>query len=145
MITIALIGLVAGIAATACMTALELVFYWRDGIDACLDWVVNQRLLSRLNGRDWSSNFVPGLAMHFGVGTAIGLAFSLVTPSASSLVVVAALGLSAAMWCSLLLLYRMLTGRWSRDGSLGALPAIVSAVGHLVYGIVLSAFIVSLR
>src|ERR1051326_486760 len=73
-------GLVAGLASTVCMTIWEAFFYRRYGLEACLDWEINQHLISRANGREPAANLGLGLALHGFVGAVAGGAFASLRP-----------------------------------------------------------------
>ncbi|HWH52209.1 MAG TPA: hypothetical protein VN651_11760 [Gemmatimonadaceae bacterium] len=139
------LGISIGVAATACMTAWELIFYRRFGLEGCLDWDINQHLLERLNGKPASANLIEGLGLHILVGAAVGAAFSEVVHRVSAHDALSALGLGAvlgvALWLFLLPLRRIATGLGPMDGRLGGLPILISLVGHLIYGVMLGALI----
>jgi hypothetical protein len=137
----ALVGLVAGFAATGCMTAWEVLFFRRYGLEACLDWDVNQHLISMVNRRSPEANLTAGLAMHFTVGIGVGASFgSFVHSDNGPSLVWIALVLGLVLWLLLLPMRRIARGAAPR-----AMPAIVSLVGHAIYGIVLAVTILHLR
>lgn len=135
----ALIGILAGTVATGCMTAWEFIFYRRYGLEACLDWEINQHLLARVNGKDPHANLGLGLVMHGIVGIGGGVVFAAMLLDASQFSVAAAgLGFGVALWTLLLALPRFATGRGVGQGQLRSLPAVVSLVGHVIYGAALA-------
>jgi hypothetical protein len=123
------------------MTGWEAVFFQRYGLEACLDWEVNQHLVSKVNGKAPEENMVLGLAMHFTVGIAIAVgfawfAFDYPAPMLSWMSVAVAV----VMWSLLLPMRRFATGN-----AAGWLSAAVSLVGHVIYGIVLAVAVIYLR
>lgn len=138
-------GLLAGAAATACMMGWELSFYRRFGLEGCLDWEINQHMISRWNGKEPAANLIPGLVVHGAIGSAAGVCFAALARGASDVVLVAgAVGLGVALWLLLLPLRRLATGAGLLDGRLGDLPALISLAGHLIYGCVLGLVIACL-
>ena len=142
----ALVGLWAGLAATACMTGWEILFFRRYGLEACLDWEVNQHLITKVNGKAPEANMPEGLAMHFIVGIVVGIGFALITRKYSAAAVMSiAVILGLLLWALLLPMRRLVAGQGLRDDRLGWLPALVSLVGHVIYGVVLWAVLINLR
>lgn len=138
----ALVGLLAGVVATGCMTLWELPFFRRFGIEGCLDWQINQHALSRLNGKPVDANLALGLVVHWVVGTAAGTGFSLVARAQStSALMHAGIGFGIVLWVLLMVVRKPITGRAPVEGRHGWLAAGVSLVGHVAYGLVLSALL----
>jgi uncharacterized protein DUF6789 len=139
------LGISIGAAATACMTAWELVFYRRFGLEGCLDWDINQHLLERLNGKPASANLIEGLGLHILVGAAAGAAFfevlHRVSAHEATTILAGGVAFGVALWLFLLPLRRFATGLGPMGGRLGGLPILISLVGHLIYGAVLGALI----
>jgi hypothetical protein len=134
-------GLVAGLASTVCMTIWEAFFYRRYGLEACLDWEINQHLISRANGREPAANLGLGLALHGFVGAVAGGAFASLRPR---MLLAEGVGFGIVLWMLLLPLRRISTGRRLAEGSLGKVRVFASLAGHLIYGAALAATVASL-
>jgi len=138
----ALLGLLAGLAATGCMTLWEVLLFRKYGLPGCLDWDINQHFLSRLNRREPQANLRLGLVVHGIVGVAVGIGFSwLVPPRSTCALTLTGELVGVALWLLLLPLRKVFTGLGPRDGPLGIVPVLASLLGHLAFGLIMGAVV----
>lgn len=140
-------GIIAGLVATGAMTLFELPFWKKWGLAGVFEWHENQILASRLLRRDVKNLDLQGIfALHFINGGLGGLGLGLflqIMPSFSS-VPLLALGMAYGIFLWLLTLapiHRPITGLCPWNHPLGKGPALASLAGHVLYGMVLSAFL----
>lgn len=135
-------GFIAGIAATAAMTAAEIPSWKRWGLHGVFEWHENQVItayLLRSPGREKIS--YPGIFFfHFLNGTLVGIAFPYIAafllPAAPLLLPGILYGI--VLWVlTLAPIHKPITGLHPWNHPLGRMPAIASLAGHMLYGIVL--------
>jgi hypothetical protein len=136
-----LLGLVAGIAATAAMTVTELPSWKKWGLRGVFEWHENQAITAYLF-RTTKTSFTGIFVFHFLNGTLAGIAFpylaSFLLPHAPLIALSTIYGI--VLWVlTLAPIHKPLTGLHPWNHPLGRLPAIASLSGHVVYGVVLGA------
>ena len=136
-----LIGLVAGITATASMTMAEIPSWKRWGLPGVFEWHENQAITAYLV-RTAKTSFAGIFLFHFLNGTLAGIAFpylaSFLVPYAPLIVLSTIYGI--VLWAlTLAPIHKPITGLHPWNHPLGRLPAIASLGGHVVYGLVLGA------
>jgi hypothetical protein len=136
-----ILGLVAGIAATATMTLTEVPSWKRWGLRGVFEWHENQAITAYLV-RSTRTSFAGIFSFHFLNGTLAGVAFpyliSFLLPYAPLLALSTLYGI--VLWVlTLAPIHKPITGLHPWNHPLGRLPAIASLAGHVVYGITLGA------
>lgn len=138
-------GLLAGLVATLPMTLWEAPFHRRDGLEAVLEWHLNQVLAAKMFDRPADELVLPGLLLHFGHGAVGGLVFAFLLPAGWGVFAVAAgLVYGWFLWLVGLAFHRPVTGTSAIDHPDGLRPAAVSLVGHGIYGVVLGAAVLAI-
>jgi hypothetical protein len=134
-----LLGLVAGISATATMTLTEIPSWKRWGLRGVFEWHENQAITEFLVKKK-QTRFIGIFFFHFLNGTLAGSAFpyliSFLLPFAPLLLLSTLYGI--VLWVlTLAPIHKPITGLHPWNHPLGRLPAIASLIGHVVYGFVL--------
>jgi hypothetical protein len=132
-------GLLAGIAATGAMTITEIPSWKRWGLQGVFEWHENQRITSYLVGTV-NANFYAIFSLHFLNGILAAMVFpsiiSFLVPFANLLLLSILYGI--VLWVlTLAPIHKPITGLHPWNHPLGHMPAILSLVGHVVYGIIL--------
>ena len=137
-----IMSFLAGLAATAVMTVIELPAWKRWGLRGVLEWHENQNLSKkffRLSGEElhWKGIF----ALHFGNGGlgGVGFVLALVLFSfASQNLLLSGILYAIFLWVvTLIPIHKPITGITPWKHPDGNMPMLISLAGHLVYGVVL--------
>jgi len=132
-----------GLVATAAMTLLELVFWGRWGLVGVLEWHENQMIWSRVSGRDADIPSPFGIfSLHFLNGGLAAIPFPFVARAhliGGTPLLVVGLGYAVLLWVlTLVTIHKAVTGVSIGGNPHGIGPAVVSVLGHLVYGSLLA-------
>lgn len=141
-----LVGLAAGLLATALMTLVELPVYRRFGMEAVLEFHENMATLAKWTGRPAADHFLEALPLHFlhgGVGGLVLAAALNWVPGLFALTATRVLGwlFGLLLWLVTLAIHRPITGVSAVRHPRGPWPALLSLATHSVYGVALGVFI----
>lgn len=120
------------------MATSEALAWKRWGIAAVLEWQENEALARRaLRRRD--RLFPLAMGFHFLHGALAGLVFAFglgwLRPDLPGAVAGGLFGF--VLWLITLVIHYPITGSRVTEGSLGAIPVLISLAGHLIYGVAL--------
>jgi hypothetical protein len=136
-------SLFVGFVSTGAMTILEILFWKRWGLTGILEWHENQILTSKLFGLSSNNLHFWGIfLLHFLNGSlgGIGLLLAFILIPALKEIPLLPLGLLYGFFLWILTLvpiHKPITGINPWNHPLGKGPAVVSLVGHTIYGITL--------
>lgn len=139
-----LYGLLGGLVATLSMTVFEIPFWKKWGLKGILEWHENQILYSKLTSNNPNRlNFFGVFLLHFINGGLGGLGFYLllyIVPFVlTSSVYIVGIVYGLVLWIlTLLPIHKPITSIDPFDHPQGVGPLVVSLIGHLIYGIMLS-------
>jgi hypothetical protein len=136
-------GLSIGLVATLLMTLFEIPFWKKWGLKGVLEWHENQILYSKLtNNKEERLNSFGIFLLHFINGALGGLAFYLllyIFPIFVSSIYLVGIIYGLVLWLlTLLPIHKPITGIDPFNHPQGVGPLVVSFVGHLIFGTILS-------
>ena len=136
-------GLFVGLMATFFMTLFEIPFWKKWGLKGILEWHENQILYAKLSSNNEEKLNPFGIfLLHFINGALGGLAFYLILyifPVLVSSIYLVGVIYGLVLWLlTLLPIHKPITGINPFDHPQGVGPLVVSFIGHLIFGIVLS-------
>lgn len=136
-----LVGIIAGILATAIMTAYQFPFYRFWGLTGILEWHENACITSWFINKQPEELIPHGMVFHFTNGTIPAIVFSLILPYILSWGPIIFLGVvyGLLLWIfTLAPIHKPITGISIRDHPLGWRPTYVSIIGHILYGLTMA-------
>lgn len=139
-------GLSVGLVATLLMTLFEIPFWKKWGLKGVLEWHENQILYAKLtNNKEERLNSFGIFLLHFINGALGGLAFYLllyIFPIFVSSIYLAGIIYGLVLWLlTLLPIHKPITGIDPFHHPQGIGPLVVSFVGHLIFGTILSSVV----
>lgn len=143
------LSLLTGLFSTLMMTIFEFPFWRKWGLEGVLEWHENQVLYSKIFRTDRTKINFPGLFfLHFVNGGLGGIGFYFLLtliPSLITMMFFVGILYGLVLWVlTLLPIHKSITGIDPLRHPLGLGPAITSLTGHILYGVVLSALMVSI-
>jgi hypothetical protein len=143
-------GGIAGLLAGLFMILSEVPFWRRLGIPGVVEWQVNEIMASRLFNEPYNAGKKLGSAilMHLFHGMALGILFtilvSFILPTGFTILLVAGLSYSLALWLFVPFSLRRVFERAGRT-RFTQTGMIVALLGHLVYGLALGGVLFVIR
>lgn len=139
------LGFSGGLFSTLLMTFTEIPSWKRWGLQGVLEWHENQVITEKFLKLSSEKMYFKGMfALHFLNGGLGGVGFVLVLwffPMVISQIFLSAIIYGFFLWIiTLVLIHKPITGISPWRHPLGHFPALVSLVGHFVYGVVLGYF-----
>ena len=137
-------GLVAGLAATGVMTLVELAARSYGGLEALLDWQVNQVTAARILKRRADELVLAGIGFHFLHGLVAGLVFVLALPFAPAALPTWLLGIGygVVLLAITMVVHKPMTRRMPASWRLRPMALGVGFLAHAAYGTALALLIV---
>ncbi|MDF0679724.1 MAG: hypothetical protein P0116_02030 [Candidatus Nitrosocosmicus sp.] len=143
------LSLLTGLFSTLMMTIFEFPFWRKWGLEGVLEWHENQLLYSKFFRTDRTKINFPGLFfLHFVNGGLGGIGFYFLLtliPSLITMMFFVGILYGLVLWVlTLLPIHKPITGIDPLRHRLGLGPVITSLTGHMLYGVILSALMMTI-